>query len=472
MEQFKKQDLMRMTDSARFTIPLQRPRSNAFIEAARLQNCRVKKISRGAARLHTRSSSTVNPSSWGELLGLPSGIAASGPWQEDSRVSETSATMAIDRDRARVQSSEEWHPLGGQDKIIAARRIKGLSSLAPVETSQLQLPPLSGRSSSSAGGLAKRIPRLRVEADTASGMVSLKTDAQIDATVEAEDDPDFNMRLGANVGGRLRSLDESELQGLCGLERSDYIVSNIAVRERTLCINHLREQQISEHGVGGNLWGPALVFCRLLGSHLHPPGPYLSGKHVIELGSGTGTVGLAAAALGATVTLSDIQKVLPLTARNMKDNTTLAPGICLTLLDWLEVSRWPRGSLPQYDLVICSDVLYWSDVVPDLALVMGSLLSTMKTTLIWVWVKRHERVARELWRAFAAQGIVMAKLPLDNALLASIDDCHVSNHIEAYVGCMRGGRLDSAVLNYPVTGFLLDSQGCVKGVKSSACPHY
>jgi len=247
-------------------------------------------------------------------------------------------------------------------------------------------------------------------------------------------------------------------------------MSKVMVREETLHIKHLAEQQISEHGVGGNLWGAALVLCRFLASPERPVGKYLKGKRVIELGSGTGTVGLAAATLGATVTLSDMQKVLPLTARNMLENLDITAGTSLALLDWNEVSRWPRGSLPDYDLVLCSDVLYWSDVVPDLAKVMGALLSTRKTTLIWSWAKRHEQVAKELWRAFAAEGIVLACLPLDPAFIRSEDSCHVSSHSETYVACMRGGRLDSIVPQDAISGFLFDEDGCVRGVRSDAAP--
>ncbi|CAE7668489.1 GAT1, partial [Symbiodinium necroappetens] len=106
------------------------------------------------------------------------------------------------------------------------------------------------------------------------------------------------------------------------------------------------------------------------------------------------------------------------------------------------VANWPKDALPNYDVILCSDVLYWSDVVADLAAVLGRLLQNGKTTLLWCWVRRHENVARELWRALAAQGIVVGRLPLETGLLQSEDFCHVSRHVEAFVGCARGGQLD------------------------------
>ncbi|CAE7361980.1 unnamed protein product, partial [Symbiodinium sp. CCMP2592] len=322
----------------------------------------------------------------------------------------------------------------------------------------------------------------------------------------------------------------AELRKLRNKQRDDYAMSRILVRDKALGIKHLANQKRSEHGVGGNLWGAALVLCRFLASSSRPPGRYLNGKRILELGSGTGAVGLAAASLGADVTLTDLPQVLPLTASNMAANSLCSPGTSLALLDWKVVANWPKDALPNYDLILCSDVLYWSDVVPDLAAVLGRLLQNGKTTLLWCWVRSfpsyvngtqglprskvqkvrglqvlvdslqhqamkqtcvlsagisgaaqtsmwnilrtegHEHVARELWRALAAQGIVVGRLPLESGLLQSEDFCHVSRHVEAFVGCARGGQLDQDVAKDAMCNFVVDADGCVKGVYSHACP--
>ncbi|CAE7235250.1 VCPKMT, partial [Symbiodinium pilosum] len=268
---------------------------------------------------------------------------------------------------------------------------------------------------------------------------------------------------------RLRPCAPAELRRLRNKQRDDYIMARILVRDKALGIKHLASQKHSEHGVGGNLWGAALVLCRFLASPARPAGGYLAGKTVLELGSGTGAAGLAAASLGAAVTLTDLPQVLPLTFSNMAANSLCSPNTKLALLDWKAVASWPQDALPNYDLILCSDVLYWSDVVPDLAALLGRLLQNGRSTLLWCWVKRHEHVAREMWRALAAQDLVIGRLPLESGLLRSEDFCHVSRHVEAFVGCARGGRLDEVIAKDAMHNFVLDEDGCVKGVYSHAC---
>lgn len=50
--------------------------------------------------------------------------------------------------------------------------------------------------------------------------------------------------------------------------------------------------------VGCVVWDAALVLCRFLENRAHFGSAYWAGKRVLELGSGTGAVGLAAAVLG------------------------------------------------------------------------------------------------------------------------------------------------------------------------------
>ena len=81
-------------------------------------------------------------------------------------------------------------------------------------------------------------------------------------------------------------------------------------------------------------------------------------KNVIELGAGTGAVGLSAAQLGAThVVLTD--QHTELSAANIRDNE-LGEIARVARVDWTDTSTWEvaRNAGP-WDVLIASDVFFW-----------------------------------------------------------------------------------------------------------------
>lgn len=70
-------------------------------------------------------------------------------------------------------------------------------------------------------------------------------------------------------------------------------------------------------GVAAALWDGALVLAGYLAAQ--PAYKYL-GMRCVELGAGVGLVGLALAAMGARVTITDVEKVLPLMRANLEAN--------------------------------------------------------------------------------------------------------------------------------------------------------
>ncbi|XP_015721440.1 protein-lysine methyltransferase METTL21D isoform X2 [Coturnix japonica] len=75
-------------------------------------------------------------------------------------------------------------------------------------------------------------------------------------------------------------------------------------------------------GVGCVVWDAALVLAKFLETGSFP----LSRRAVLELGSGTGAVGIMAATLGADVTLTDLQELQELLAVNIDNNRHLVTG--------------------------------------------------------------------------------------------------------------------------------------------------
>lgn len=140
---------------------------------------------------------------------------------------------------------------------------------------------------------------------------------------------------------------------------------------------------------GGGLWAsaPVLVDWLCMGE---PPSAsssastsnvrttrrddWLKGKSVVELGSGSGFVGLALAKLGASrVLLTDLPQKLPLLRRNVVANGGGALPVDTAPLVWgakTVVHDWERG----WDLVVASDVTYDAELVPPLATTISALM--------------------------------------------------------------------------------------------------
>ena len=112
------------------------------------------------------------------------------------------------------------------------------------------------------------------------------------------------------------------------------------------------------------IWPSALVLAEAL-----LRGPPLSGVRAVELGCGTGLVGVCAALHGAQVTLTDLQQgALTLAARNA-EGMGVTPRVTVQRLDW----RNP--DVPKAPLLLVSDVLYEARFAQPLAGAIAALLA-------------------------------------------------------------------------------------------------
>ena len=104
-------------------------------------------------------------------------------------------------------------------------------------------------------------------------------------------------------------------------------------------------------------------FTRLC-PHFSLPHSFLRGKRVIELGSGTGVVGVIAARCHpATLVLTDLPELLPLLSTNLASNTTThsPTAIHCLPLTWsttLEPSDLTGELALPFDVMLLSDVVY------------------------------------------------------------------------------------------------------------------
>ncbi|EQC39179.1 hypothetical protein SDRG_03385 [Saprolegnia diclina VS20] len=137
-------------------------------------------------------------------------------------------------------------------------------------------------------------------------------------------------------------------------------------------------------GVGGVLWncGRALiqVLCRCP--------EYVRSCRVLELGSGTGGVGLAAAHLKpTTLLLTDLASIVPLTLRNTKAAVAAsAPVEKLWSKQALCVGVYQWGTKPPHagpwDTILCADCLYDEAVFTDFTATLHDVVGPPTTVLL------------------------------------------------------------------------------------------
>ena len=130
---------------------------------------------------------------------------------------------------------------------------------------------------------------------------------------------------------------------------------------------------------GDGLWASAPALLEWLSADDQTlPGSDMSrrslfeGQSVVEVGSGTGFVGLALAKLGASrVTLTDLPQRLPILKRNVEENG-LEDAVSVQALAWGTTSSAIDN---EPDLIVASDVTYDAELVPLLATTLAALLS-------------------------------------------------------------------------------------------------
>ncbi|XP_062401461.1 EEF1A lysine methyltransferase 3-like [Sardina pilchardus] len=114
-------------------------------------------------------------------------------------------------------------------------------------------------------------------------------------------------------------------------------------------------------GVAAPVWDAALHLCRFFEEKRFP----LKGKKIIELGAGTGIVGILAARLGADVTITDLPVAVPQVQSNVSANTPSGgwPFVEPTVVP-LSWGQDQKNFHSDWDLVLGADVVYQSAAYP------------------------------------------------------------------------------------------------------------
>ncbi|KAK7898127.1 Protein-lysine N-methyltransferase rrg1 [Exophiala xenobiotica] len=145
-----------------------------------------------------------------------------------------------------------------------------------------------------------------------------------------------------------------------------------------LSIN-LHEPSLTEDNLGLKTWTSSLLLAqRLAQCRRYIPGAC---SQVLELGAGTGLVGIAAACVWHTqVLLTDLPEILPNLQQNLEHNRELVARnrgqVHARALDWADETDVPRHQGEKYMVILAADPIYSSEH-PRL------LVSTVRRWISW-----------------------------------------------------------------------------------------
>ena len=128
----------------------------------------------------------------------------------------------------------------------------------------------------------------------------------------------------------------------------------------------------------------------------------LSGRRVVELGAGTGVVGVMASYLGASVVVTDLDSLVPLLAHNINKNSNImsAGSISARPLCW---GSEPDTDLLHPDFLILANCIYYESSLETLLETVLTLTSAGRSeTVILACYEERTREIRELvcrWHA-------------------------------------------------------------------------
>ncbi|KAM9294371.1 protein N-lysine methyltransferase METTL21D [Gastrophryne carolinensis] len=126
----------------------------------------------------------------------------------------------------------------------------------------------------------------------------------------------------------------------------------------------LQIRQLSSGDVGCVVWDAAIVLSKYLERWERTTPGVLQGRAVLELGSGTAIVGIMAAALGAHVTVTDLEELQALMSTNIDSNSHLICGSCRAkVLKWGE-DVTDTFSFPDY--ILMADCIYYEESLKPL----------------------------------------------------------------------------------------------------------
>ncbi|XP_060112884.1 protein N-lysine methyltransferase METTL21A [Heteronotia binoei] len=146
------------------------------------------------------------------------------------------------------------------------------------------------------------------------------------------------------------------------------------------------QQNWKQLGVAAVVWDAAVVLCM----YLEMGDVNLRGRSVIELGAGTGLLGIVAALLGAQVTITDREAALAFLKSNVQANLPrdIQSRAVVKELTWGQ--NLMSFSAGEYDFILGADIVYLEETFADLLRTLDHL-SADHTVILLSCRLRYER---------------------------------------------------------------------------------
>lgn len=181
------------------------------------------------------------------------------------------------------------------------------------------------------------------------------------------------------------------------------------VLEQAPCVSaeHAKESKASADGscTASTVWDAGIVLATHAFAERH-------GSALLDLGSGTGIVGLAAAASGRfeRVVLTDLPTVVPLLQRNASANA-LHSAVEVLPLAWDDEQMLRRvAARGPFELIVGGDLLYRPPVVPPLLHALRALAGSDTTVLLAASLQHSPDTIRLFAEAAAIDGFRVKRL--------------------------------------------------------------
>lgn len=199
----------------------------------------------------------------------------------------------------------------------------------------------------------------------------------------------------------------------------------------------LHEPSLTGDNLGLKTWTSSLLMSkRLQAWRQHLP---KSDVRVLELGAGTGLVGISAACVWqASVTLTDLPAIVPNLKNNLELNENLIKqhggSVSAGPLDWSDASFVPISDAERYSCILAADPIYSSDHPAMLVQAISRWLarSTHARIIIELPLREHYVEERNSLRRLLQQAGFQS---IDEGTEIGFDDWYDANGDRAEVEC-------------------------------------